>query len=160
MSSPCPLVDSTNLVDNGVCRPFLISYTWSVQHFMEGHAKSGPISRLPLVTISDSSNLLRDVPVCQVLIIVTYLFTYILPLHSLNKMIFCNSSHIIWSWISSTWRTVLFSIQLGHSIWMDLTWWPITYQLELTISIRSFTQRYWPSISTIFSCLFSFYFFL
>ena len=55
---------------------------------MEGHAKSGPISRLPLVTISDSSNLLRDVPVCQVLIIVTYLFTYILPLHSLNKMIF------------------------------------------------------------------------
>uniref|UniRef100_A0ACD5ZID1 Uncharacterized protein n=1 Tax=Avena sativa TaxID=4498 RepID=A0ACD5ZID1_AVESA len=34
-------------------------------HFMEGHAKSGPISRLPLVTISDSSNLLRDVPVCQ-----------------------------------------------------------------------------------------------
>lgn len=34
-------------------------------HFMEGHAKSGPITRLPLVTISDSSNLLRDVPVCQ-----------------------------------------------------------------------------------------------
>ncbi|KAL5201044.1 hypothetical protein ABZP36_035398 [Zizania latifolia] len=34
-------------------------------HFMEGHAKSGPISRLPLVTISDSGNLLRDVPVCQ-----------------------------------------------------------------------------------------------
>ncbi|KAL6861400.1 hypothetical protein ACP4OV_017100 [Aristida adscensionis] len=34
-------------------------------HFMEGHAKSGPISRLPLVTISDSNNLLRDVPVCQ-----------------------------------------------------------------------------------------------
>uniref|UniRef100_A0A0E0B2T4 Uncharacterized protein n=1 Tax=Oryza glumipatula TaxID=40148 RepID=A0A0E0B2T4_9ORYZ len=34
-------------------------------HFMEGHAKSGPISRLPLITISDSGNLLRDVPVCQ-----------------------------------------------------------------------------------------------
>lgn len=34
-------------------------------HFMEGHAQSGPIPRLPLVTISDSSNLLRDVPVCQ-----------------------------------------------------------------------------------------------
>ncbi|OEL35932.1 hypothetical protein BAE44_0003049 [Dichanthelium oligosanthes] len=34
-------------------------------HFMEGHAKSGPISRLPLITISDSSNLLRDIPVCQ-----------------------------------------------------------------------------------------------
>uniref|UniRef100_R7W694 Transducin/WD40 repeat-like superfamily protein n=1 Tax=Aegilops tauschii TaxID=37682 RepID=R7W694_AEGTA len=34
-------------------------------HFMEGHAKSGPISRLPLVTISDPSNLLRDIPVCQ-----------------------------------------------------------------------------------------------
>ncbi len=37
-----------------------------MQHFMEGHAKSGPISRLPLITISDSGNLLRDVPVCQV----------------------------------------------------------------------------------------------
>ncbi|KAF0912954.1 hypothetical protein E2562_019765 [Oryza meyeriana var. granulata] len=34
-------------------------------HFMEGHAKSGPISRLPLITISDSGNLLRDIPVCQ-----------------------------------------------------------------------------------------------
>ncbi|GJN29911.1 hypothetical protein PR202_gb18174 [Eleusine coracana subsp. coracana] len=34
-------------------------------HFMEGHAKSGPICRLPLVTISEPSNLLRDVPVCQ-----------------------------------------------------------------------------------------------
>lgn len=45
---------------------FLISCTWSVQHFMEGHAKSGPIPRLPLVTISEPSNLLRDVPVCQV----------------------------------------------------------------------------------------------
>lgn len=45
-----------------------------MQHFMEGHAKSGPISRLPLVTISDSSNLLRDVPVCQVTITLIYLF--------------------------------------------------------------------------------------
>lgn len=34
-------------------------------HFMEGHAKSGPISRLPLITISDAKNQLRDVPVCQ-----------------------------------------------------------------------------------------------
>ncbi|KAF3793922.1 hypothetical protein EJ110_NYTH08865 [Nymphaea thermarum] len=34
-------------------------------HFMEGHAKSGPISRLPLITIVDSKHHLRDVPVCQ-----------------------------------------------------------------------------------------------
>ncbi|XP_042389919.1 uncharacterized protein LOC121981456 [Zingiber officinale] len=34
-------------------------------HFMEGHAKSGPISRLPVITISDAKNQLRDVPVCQ-----------------------------------------------------------------------------------------------
>ncbi|PKU62784.1 uncharacterized protein LOC110101272 [Dendrobium catenatum] len=33
-------------------------------HFMEGHAKSGPISRLPLIMISDANNLLKDVPVC------------------------------------------------------------------------------------------------
>ena len=37
-----------------------------MQHFMEGHAQSGPISRLPLITISDANNQLRDVPVCQV----------------------------------------------------------------------------------------------
>lgn len=34
-------------------------------HFMEGHAKSGPISRLPLITISDANHQLRDIPVCQ-----------------------------------------------------------------------------------------------
>lgn len=34
-------------------------------HFMEGHAKSSPISRLPLVTILDTRHLLRDFPVCQ-----------------------------------------------------------------------------------------------
>lgn len=45
---------------------FQISFVQCMQHFMEGHAKSGPISRLPLITISDSGNLLRDVPVCQV----------------------------------------------------------------------------------------------
>ncbi|KAK8937905.1 hypothetical protein KSP40_PGU003515 [Platanthera guangdongensis] len=33
-------------------------------HFMEGHVKSGPISRLPLIMISDANNLLRNVPVC------------------------------------------------------------------------------------------------
>lgn len=54
---------------------------------MEGHAKSGPISRLPLVTISDSSDLLRDVPVCQVTIRVIYLFTYMLPFCSLNSLL-------------------------------------------------------------------------
>ncbi|KAK6924080.1 hypothetical protein RJ641_010280 [Dillenia turbinata] len=34
-------------------------------HFMEGHAKSAPVSRLPLITISDSKHLLKDIPVCQ-----------------------------------------------------------------------------------------------
>ncbi|KAF5177772.1 Transducin/WD40 repeat-like superfamily protein [Thalictrum thalictroides] len=34
-------------------------------HFMEGHSKSGPISRLPLITISNANHLLKDVPVCQ-----------------------------------------------------------------------------------------------
>ncbi|KAK1313084.1 hypothetical protein QJS10_CPA06g02118 [Acorus calamus] len=32
---------------------------------MEGHAKNGPISRLPLITISDVNHHLRDLPVCQ-----------------------------------------------------------------------------------------------
>lgn len=34
-------------------------------HFMEGHAKSAPISRLPLITILDTKHHLRDIPVCQ-----------------------------------------------------------------------------------------------
>ncbi|KAL6551708.1 hypothetical protein OROGR_007862 [Orobanche gracilis] len=34
-------------------------------HFMEGHAKSAPISRLPLITIMDTKHHLRDFPVCQ-----------------------------------------------------------------------------------------------
>ncbi|KAI3760920.1 hypothetical protein L1987_51322 [Smallanthus sonchifolius] len=34
-------------------------------HFMEGHAKSAPISRLPLITILDTKNYLKDIPVCQ-----------------------------------------------------------------------------------------------
>lgn len=34
-------------------------------HFMEGHAKSAPISRMPLITILDTKNYLKDVPVCQ-----------------------------------------------------------------------------------------------
>ncbi|KAL5705822.1 hypothetical protein ACHQM5_024065 [Ranunculus cassubicifolius] len=34
-------------------------------HFMEGHSKSGPISRLPLITILNANHLLKDVPVCQ-----------------------------------------------------------------------------------------------
>lgn len=33
---------------------------------MEGHAKSAPISRLPLITIMDTKNHLRDFPICQV----------------------------------------------------------------------------------------------
>lgn len=55
---------------------------------MEGHAKSGPISRLPLVTISDSSNLLRDVPVCQVIITVILSFHLYAPFHSLSSSLF------------------------------------------------------------------------
>ncbi|KAF8410020.1 hypothetical protein HHK36_002540 [Tetracentron sinense] len=34
-------------------------------HFMEGHAKSAPISRLPLITISHANHHLKDIPVCQ-----------------------------------------------------------------------------------------------
>ncbi|KAJ6740284.1 AUTOPHAGY PROTEIN 16-LIKE [Salix purpurea] len=34
-------------------------------HFMEGHAKSAPISRLPLITILDTKHHLKDIPVCQ-----------------------------------------------------------------------------------------------
>ncbi|XVF15589.1 hypothetical protein REPUB_Repub09cG0167400 [Reevesia pubescens] len=34
-------------------------------HFMEGHAKTAPISRLPLITIIDAKNQLKDIPVCQ-----------------------------------------------------------------------------------------------
>ncbi|XP_040937731.1 uncharacterized protein [Gossypium hirsutum] len=34
-------------------------------HFMEGHAKTVPISRLPLITIMDSKKQLKDIPVCQ-----------------------------------------------------------------------------------------------
>lgn len=33
---------------------------------MEGHAKSAPISRLPLITILDAKHHLRDFPICQV----------------------------------------------------------------------------------------------
>ncbi|KAK7307612.1 hypothetical protein VNO77_40835 [Canavalia gladiata] len=34
-------------------------------HFMEGHIKSAPISRLPLITILDTKHHLRDIPVLQ-----------------------------------------------------------------------------------------------
>lgn len=34
-------------------------------HFMEGHAKSAPISRLPLITVLDAKHRLKDLPVCQ-----------------------------------------------------------------------------------------------
>lgn len=34
-------------------------------HFMEGHAKSTPISRLPLLTVVDAKNRLKNIPVCQ-----------------------------------------------------------------------------------------------
>jgi hypothetical protein len=65
---------------------YFLIYILSVQHFMEGHAQSGPIPRLPLVTISDSSNLLRDVPVCQVTVRVIYFF-YLLALFLFSKQL-------------------------------------------------------------------------
>ncbi|RYQ80555.1 hypothetical protein Ahy_Scaffold1g106888 isoform D [Arachis hypogaea] len=34
-------------------------------HFMEGHAKSTPISRLPLITVLDTKHHLKDIPVVQ-----------------------------------------------------------------------------------------------
>ncbi|KAJ4955041.1 hypothetical protein NE237_011824 [Protea cynaroides] len=34
-------------------------------HFLEGHAKIAPISRLPLITLSDANHILKDVPTCQ-----------------------------------------------------------------------------------------------
>ncbi|XP_059640200.1 uncharacterized protein LOC132282506 [Cornus florida] len=34
-------------------------------HFMEGHARFAPISRLPLITILDAKHHLKDTPVCQ-----------------------------------------------------------------------------------------------
>ncbi|KAI3922170.1 hypothetical protein MKX01_005859, partial [Papaver californicum] len=34
-------------------------------HFMEGHSKSAPISRLPLITVVDANHHLKDIPVCQ-----------------------------------------------------------------------------------------------
>ncbi|XP_057520245.1 uncharacterized protein LOC130800673 [Amaranthus tricolor] len=34
-------------------------------HFLEGHAKSTPIARLPLITVLDTSNHLKNFPVCQ-----------------------------------------------------------------------------------------------
>lgn len=53
-----------------------MNFFW--QHFMEGHAKTVPISRLPLITILDTKHYLRDVPVCQVIIINCLSFC---PLH-------------------------------------------------------------------------------
>ncbi|RDY07951.1 hypothetical protein CR513_07872, partial [Mucuna pruriens] len=34
-------------------------------HFMEGHAKISPISRLPLITVLDNKHHLKDFPVCE-----------------------------------------------------------------------------------------------
>ncbi|KAG0486664.1 hypothetical protein HPP92_008759 [Vanilla planifolia] len=34
-------------------------------HFMEGHAQSGPISRLPILAVLDVNHQLRDAPVCK-----------------------------------------------------------------------------------------------
>ncbi|XP_042488927.1 uncharacterized protein LOC122069057 isoform X2 [Macadamia integrifolia] len=34
-------------------------------HFLEGHATIAPISRLPLITLSDANHILKDVPICK-----------------------------------------------------------------------------------------------
>ncbi|KAJ7952887.1 Transducin/WD40 repeat-like superfamily protein [Quillaja saponaria] len=34
-------------------------------HFMEGHSRTAPISRLPLITVLDTKHHLKDIPVCQ-----------------------------------------------------------------------------------------------
>ncbi|GLU13589.1 hypothetical protein SLE2022_302160 [Rubroshorea leprosula] len=34
-------------------------------HFMEGHSKSAPISRLPLITVIDAKDRLKNIPICQ-----------------------------------------------------------------------------------------------
>lgn len=34
-------------------------------HFMEGHAKNAPISRLPLIAIVDTKHHLKDIPICE-----------------------------------------------------------------------------------------------
>lgn len=53
---------------------FLFSFTFLLtyyvillQHFMEGHAKTAPISRLPLITMLDAKRRMKDIPVCQVM---------------------------------------------------------------------------------------------
>ncbi|CAK9166457.1 unnamed protein product [Ilex paraguariensis] len=46
-----------------VCRKFSLGH--SAKHFMEGHAKNAPISRLPLIAILDSKHHLKDTPVCE-----------------------------------------------------------------------------------------------
>lgn len=38
---------------------------------MEEHAKSTPISRLPLITVLDTKHHLKDIPVCQVTLWIT-----------------------------------------------------------------------------------------
>ncbi|KAG0484903.1 hypothetical protein HPP92_008982 [Vanilla planifolia] len=35
------------------------------RHFMEGHAQSGPVSRLPILAVLDVNHQLRDAPVCK-----------------------------------------------------------------------------------------------
>ncbi|KAK7263111.1 hypothetical protein RJT34_30696 [Clitoria ternatea] len=51
---------SNNLTISDIARKaFLYS------HFMEGHAKISPISRLPLITVLDTKHHLKDFPVCE-----------------------------------------------------------------------------------------------
>lgn len=47
---------------------------------MEGHAKIAPISRLPLITMLDTKDRLKDVPVCQVAIHCNLFVTFIITL--------------------------------------------------------------------------------
>lgn len=45
---------------------------------MEGHAKSAPISRLPLITVFDPKHRLKDIPVCQVAWLMIKLFVILI----------------------------------------------------------------------------------
>lgn len=54
---------------------------------MEGHAKCAPISRLPLITVSNAKHPLKDIPVCQVTFESMVLHFYLFIL-SLSEAIF------------------------------------------------------------------------
>lgn len=62
---------------------------------MEEHAKSTPISRLPLITVLDTKNHLKDVPICQVTLWITLFVEILLLLFSINSVPFVSPSAAI-----------------------------------------------------------------